>query len=238
MVNATVRELQRRNDVVWEALGETLEGMEAHLEQSDAPGEWTAREVLCHLLFEPGWKPVALLERFAIGNPGDLPLVEITPGSVTVTPERRRMTLAELARGASTAQRREVFGYLADARRGRSRPPRPHPGLRPAPRHRRGPAARLRRHHVRPALGRAHRAAREDPSRGRIARSAVHYPDHRSHPMSAPTDRTTFSPPQSPARRHRLRPLRRPAPGRRGAHLRAHGARRAPASRGWSAAAS
>ena len=29
MVNATVRELQRRNDAVWEALGETLEGMDA-----------------------------------------------------------------------------------------------------------------------------------------------------------------------------------------------------------------
>ena len=54
MVNATVKELQRKNDVVWEALGETLEGMEAHLEQADAPGEWTARQVLCHLLFEPG----------------------------------------------------------------------------------------------------------------------------------------------------------------------------------------
>ena len=85
--------------------------MEAHLEEADAPGEWTAREVLCHLLFKPDWKPVALLERFAIGDRDDLPLVEITPGSVTVTPERRRMTLAELA-AAIDAQRREVFGYL------------------------------------------------------------------------------------------------------------------------------
>lgn len=109
MVNATVRELQRRNDVVWEALGETLEGMEAYLELTDAPGEWTAREVLCHLLWEPGVQPVALLERCAAGDP---PLVDITPGTVTVTPERQRMTLADLL-AALDGQRRDVFGYLA-----------------------------------------------------------------------------------------------------------------------------
>src|SRR5258705_10951633 len=93
MTNATVKELQRTSETRWEALGRVLAGMEAHLERADAPGEWTARQVLCHLLFEPGWKSVALLERFAIG---DLPLVEITPGAVTVTPERQRSTLADL----------------------------------------------------------------------------------------------------------------------------------------------
>jgi len=109
MVNATVTELQRKNDAAWEALARTLEGMEAHLGRADAPGEWTARQVLCHLLFEPGSKPVALLERFATGDP---PLVEITPGAVTVTPERQRMTLADLV-AALDGQRRDVFGYLA-----------------------------------------------------------------------------------------------------------------------------
>jgi len=108
MVNATVKELQRKNDAAWEALGRVLGGMEAHLEQADAPGEWTARQVLCHLLFEPGSKPVTLLERFATGDP---PLVEIAPGAVTVTLERRRMRLADLV-AAIDAQRREVFGYL------------------------------------------------------------------------------------------------------------------------------
>ena len=112
MVNATVKELQRTSDTRWEALGRVLASMEAHLERADAPGEWTTRQVLCHLLFEPGWKPVALLERFATGPAGDLPLVEITPGAVTVTPERQRMTLAELV-AALDGQRREVFGYLA-----------------------------------------------------------------------------------------------------------------------------
>ena len=39
--------------------------------------QWTAREALCHLLFEPGWKRAALLERFAVT---DVPVVDITPG--------------------------------------------------------------------------------------------------------------------------------------------------------------
>jgi len=109
MINATVTELRRKNEAAWEALGRTLEGMEAHLERADAPGEWTARQVLCHLLFEPGSKPVALLERFAVNDP---PLVEIAPGAVAVTPERQRMTLADLV-AALDGQRRDVFGYLA-----------------------------------------------------------------------------------------------------------------------------
>jgi DinB family protein len=109
MVNATVMALQRKNDAAWEALGRTLEGMEAYLERTDAPGQWTARQVLCHLLFEPGSTPVALLERFTAA---DLPRLEIAPGAVTVTPERRCMTLADLL-AALDAQRRDVFGYLA-----------------------------------------------------------------------------------------------------------------------------
>ena len=109
MANRTVNELRAKNDAVWDSLGRVLRGMEGHLEQADAPGEWTARQVLCHLLFEPGWKPVTMLERFTSGP--DLPLFEIAPGVTSVTPERERMTLAELT-AALDAQRREVFGYL------------------------------------------------------------------------------------------------------------------------------
>jgi hypothetical protein len=108
MANATVKELRKKNETAWRHLERQLEGMEAHLERTDAPGQWTAREVLCHLLLEPGWKPAALLERFA---ETDLPVVDITPGVATVTPERRRMTLAELT-GALDVQRREMFAYL------------------------------------------------------------------------------------------------------------------------------
>ena len=109
MVNATVKELQRKNDAAWEVLGRQLAGMEAHLERADAPGEWTARQVLCHLLFEPGWQPVELLDRFSTADP---PLVEIIPGVVTVTPERQRMTLSDLV-ATLDGQRRDVFAYLA-----------------------------------------------------------------------------------------------------------------------------
>src|ERR1700756_2802962 len=108
MANATVNELRAKNDAVWESLGRVLRGMEGHLEQADAPGEWTTREVLCHLLFEPGWQPGALLKTFA---ERDLPVIEISPGDTNVTPERRTMTLAELA-DALESQRRALFGYL------------------------------------------------------------------------------------------------------------------------------
>ena len=118
MSNGTVNELRKKSEAVWERIGRQLAGMEAHLDRTHAPGQWTTRQVLCHLLFEPGFRPVGLLGRFAST---ELPLVEITPGVSTVIPERSRMTLAELI-AALDAQRREVFAYLealgeADLRR-------------------------------------------------------------------------------------------------------------------------
>lgn len=118
MSNGTVNELRKKSEAAGERIGRQLAGMEAHLERTHAPGQWTTRQVLCHLLFEPGFRPVGLLERFAST---ELPLVEITPGVATVTPERGRMTLAELIAALDT-QRREVFAYLetleeADLRR-------------------------------------------------------------------------------------------------------------------------
>jgi hypothetical protein len=82
--------------------------MDRHLDRADAPGEWTTREVLCHLLFAPGFDPVALLGTFSASN---LPLVEITPGVTEVTPERKGQSLREL-HDALQAQRRAVFAYL------------------------------------------------------------------------------------------------------------------------------
>jgi hypothetical protein len=61
---------------------------------------------------------VATLRSFATS---DLPLIEIAPGETTVTPERQKMTKAELL-DALEAQRREIFGYLdslGDAELGR-----------------------------------------------------------------------------------------------------------------------
>ena len=60
MASATVTELKKKSEAASAYLHRQLEGMEPYLERSDAPGEWTAREVLCHLLFEPGWQPAAL----------------------------------------------------------------------------------------------------------------------------------------------------------------------------------
>ena len=108
MSNATVNELRKKNDAAWERLERQLVGMEAHLQRAHAPGQWTTRQVLCHLLFEPGFRPTGLLECFAAADP---PLIEIIPGVVTVTAERGRMTLAELT-AALDAQRRQVFAYL------------------------------------------------------------------------------------------------------------------------------
>jgi DinB superfamily len=108
MASATVTELKKKSEAASANLHHQLEGMEPYLERSDAPGEWTTREVLCHLLFEPGWQPGALLKTFA---ERDLPVIEISPGDTNVTPERRTMTLAELA-DALESQRRALFGYL------------------------------------------------------------------------------------------------------------------------------
>src|SRR5713226_4738159 len=108
MSNATVNELRKKNDAAWERLERQLAGMEAHLERAHAPGQWTTRQVLCHLLFEPGFRPTGLLECFAAAG---APPIEIIPGVVTVTAARARVTVAELT-DAVDAQRRQVFEYL------------------------------------------------------------------------------------------------------------------------------
>ena len=106
--HAAVRELRKTSDAARERLGRQLAGMEPHLEQTHAPGQWTTREVLCHLLGEPGADLAALLECFSATDP---PLVEITPGLVTLSAERRRMTLAGLL-AALDVQRGTVLDYL------------------------------------------------------------------------------------------------------------------------------
>jgi hypothetical protein len=108
MASTAVIELKKKSDAAAANLSKQLEGMEPHLDKSDAPGEWTTRQVLCHLLADPDWKPVATLKNFAISN---LPVIELKPGHAPVTPERQKMTIAQL-RGALEAQRRDIFGYL------------------------------------------------------------------------------------------------------------------------------
>ena len=108
MAHEKVNELRARTDKAWAHLKAQLQGIEPHLDKGDAPGQWTAREVLCHLLFEPGWKPVPLLKTFADKN---LPVIDIKPGDTDVSGERNTMTLKQFADALDT-QRREVMAYL------------------------------------------------------------------------------------------------------------------------------
>src|SRR5207245_1545855 len=61
MASKHAQDLRRRIDAAAENLSRQLQGMDAHMERADAPGEWTTREVLSHLLFEPGFDPAATL---------------------------------------------------------------------------------------------------------------------------------------------------------------------------------
>ena len=108
MASKNGQELRGRIEAAWENLNRQLQGMDAHLERADAPGEWTTREVLSHLLFEPGFDPVEILRQFA---ERDYPLVEITPGDTYLDDQRRQMTLAQL-REALDAQRLRVLAYI------------------------------------------------------------------------------------------------------------------------------
>jgi hypothetical protein len=107
MGSAVVNELKKKSDAAATNLARQLQDMEPHLDKSDAPGEWTTRQVLCHLLSEPN-ATVVTLKSFATSNP---PLIEIEPGDAHVTPEQQKMTAAQLL-DALEAQRHEIFGYL------------------------------------------------------------------------------------------------------------------------------
>lgn len=108
MASQGVKELQDRVNVAHSNLGDQLLGMEPYLERSDAPGEWTTREVLSHLLFQSNFNAVALLKTFANR---DLPLVEIIPGATFLDDRRRKMTLKEFADALDT-QRKTVLEYV------------------------------------------------------------------------------------------------------------------------------
>jgi len=109
MADTIVKELRGKTDAAWANLNHQLRGMEPYMERSDAPGEWTTRQVLSHLLFESDWNAVRVLKKF---SNKDFPLVEIIPGQPNITPERQKMTLRQF-QDALDVQRRDVFGFLA-----------------------------------------------------------------------------------------------------------------------------
>jgi hypothetical protein len=114
MASQIVAELRITTDAVWNTLSAQLQGMERHMERSNGPGEWTTRQVLCHLLGAPGWRPVPVLSTFVKAEPGqaaEVPVIDIEPGQSHVTPERQMMKLPQF-KNAIDRHRREVFGYL------------------------------------------------------------------------------------------------------------------------------
>jgi hypothetical protein len=108
MATATVTGLKAKSDAAWANINKQLQGMEPYLDKSDAPGEWTTRQVLCHLLFEEGWDPVALLKSFSTSN---LPVVEIKGGAADTSGSRGSASLKQLLERLD-AQRKAIYGYL------------------------------------------------------------------------------------------------------------------------------
>ena len=108
MATAAVNELKKKSDAAAANLWKQLQGMEPNLDKSDAAGEWTTRQVLCHLLGDPAKKPVAVLKTFTVGS---LPVIDLEPGYAPVTAERQKMTLVQL-REALETQRRDLLSYL------------------------------------------------------------------------------------------------------------------------------
>ena len=165
MAHAKVNELRAKSDKAWAQLRAQLQGMEPYLDKSDAPGQWTTREVLSHMLFEPGWKPVPLLKTFAHQN---LPVIDVKPGDTDASGERQTMTLKQFADALDT-QRREVMAYLDGAQRGGAQPQVAHPGLQGDHGHRGGRHPDLRRRALRVPLERPLGTARQDTQGGRTA---------------------------------------------------------------------
>jgi hypothetical protein len=109
MASPTIQALREKSDAASARLRAVAQGMDSHMERSDAPGEWTTREVLSHLLFEPGFDPVAAIGLFTTR---DYPVVDIDPGQHYLDDARRRMSLQQMVDALET-QRRGLFGALA-----------------------------------------------------------------------------------------------------------------------------
>ena len=108
MTTQTVQDLEAKSDAAWRNLMAQLEGLEPYLERADAPGEWTAREVLSHLLGAAGWHAASFVRSFAIN---DLPVLDLDPGQHYMTDDRRRMAVRDFM-AALEEQHRSVFAYV------------------------------------------------------------------------------------------------------------------------------
>jgi hypothetical protein len=108
MASKTANEIKAKWEAAAGRIQRQIAGMDAYMERSDAPGEWTTREVLCHLLGEPSSDPVKGLQMFA---ERDLQKIDLSPGKTVVTEDRRKMTLKQFGEALEQRSRR-VFDYL------------------------------------------------------------------------------------------------------------------------------
>lgn len=108
MAGKIVDELKAKSEAALGRLTRQLQGMEASMDRAEAPGQWTTREVLAHLLGEPGSDPVTTLKTFSERT---FPTVEGAAGNVVMTDERRTMTPKQFV-DALQRRRRSVLEYL------------------------------------------------------------------------------------------------------------------------------
>ena len=108
MTGKIVSEIYAKSEVALARLARHLEGMDAYMDRPSAPGEWTAREVLAHLLGEPGWDPLATLKTFAHR---DFPTIDVTAGKAVMTSERRTMNVKQFV-DALERRRQKILAYL------------------------------------------------------------------------------------------------------------------------------
>src|SRR5256884_9510042 len=93
MAGRLVSEINAKSAAALTRLARQLDGMDPYLDSASARGEWTTREVLAHLLGDPGWDPLAALKTFAHR---ELPPIDVTAGTVVMTAERRPLTAQQL----------------------------------------------------------------------------------------------------------------------------------------------
>ena len=108
MANKIVTETTAKSEAALARLARQLEGMDPYLDRVDAPGQWTTREVLAHLLGEPGWDPLAVLKSF---THRDFPTIDVSTGTFNMTSERRTMSAKQFV-DALERRRQKVIAYL------------------------------------------------------------------------------------------------------------------------------
>jgi len=108
MAGRLVSEINAKSAAALTRLARQLDGMDPYLDSAPARGEWTTREVLAHLLGDPGWDPLAALKSFAHR---DLPTIDVTVGTVVMTAERRTMTAKQFL-DSIERRRQRIVAYL------------------------------------------------------------------------------------------------------------------------------